>query len=187
MDFLPRHVEALIFCSTTPLNVEQIQACLNEMFDSEVPKEDIEQAISQLVARYQSDDFSMEIVKAGNGYQFLTKPAYQQSISILLKQSSNKKLSKSSLETLAIVAYKQPVSKSQVEQVRGVNCDYALKKLLERELVEIKGKSDSIGRPMLYGTSPKFLEYFGINDLNELPQPKDFKEDDNEIGQVTSD
>jgi len=122
--------------------------------------------------------------RSGGGYQFLTKPAYQASIGILLKQQSKRRLSNSALETLSIIAYKQPVTKSEVENIRGVNCDYAVQKLLEKGLVEIKGKSDGIGRPLLYGTSPSFMEYFGINDLSELPTPKDFAPpDENVIGE----
>jgi segregation and condensation protein B len=113
----------------------------------------------------------------------LSKPAYQSSIGILLKQQSKKRLSNSALETLSIIAYKQPVTKSQIEQIRGVNCDYTTQKLLEKELIEILGKADSIGRPLLYGTSAKFMEYFGINDLSELPTPKDFSSEDNTIGE----
>jgi segregation and condensation protein B len=85
---------------------------------------------------------------------------------------------------MAIIAYKQPITKAQIEQIRGVNCDYAIQKLLEKELVEIQGKSDGVGRPILYGTSNKFLEYFGINDLKDLPSPKDFATEVNEIGEV---
>jgi segregation and condensation protein B len=87
------------------------------------------------------------------------------------------------METLSIIAYKQPISKPEIEAIRGVNCDYAIHKLLEKGLIEITGKSDSIGRPMLYGTSAKFMEYFGINDLSELPVPKDFSQEINTIGE----
>ena len=125
----------------------------------------------------------MELVKSGGGYQFLTKPAYQASIGILLKQQSKKRLSNSALETLSIIAYKQPITKSEAEQIRGVNCDYAIQKLLEKELVEVKGKSDGVGRPLMYGTSPRFMDYFGINDLKELPTPKDFSTEENSIGE----
>ncbi len=83
---------------------------------------------------------------------------------------------------MAIIAYKQPITKGQVEDIRGVNCDYAVQKLLEKELVEIKGKSDGVGRPLLYGTSKKFMEYFGLNSLGELPNPKDFATLENTIG-----
>jgi segregation and condensation protein B len=182
MDYLVRHVEALIFCSPHPIKIEEMATCLSEMFDVAVPTTDIQQAIDELVAKYHEEGFSMEITRSGGGYQFMTKPEYQASIGILLKQQSKKRLSTAALETLAIVAYKQPVSKPQVEQIRGVNCDYAVKKLLEKELIEIKGKSDGIGKPLLYGTSGKFLEYFGINSVDQLPTLKDFAEEPNEIG-----
>lgn len=152
------------------------------MFEADVPEKDVEDAIEKLQEKYAQDEYSFEPIKSGGGYQFLTKPAYQTSISILLKQQSKKRLSNSSLETLAIVAYKQPVTKSEVEQIRGVNCDYAIQKLLEKELVEIRGKSEAVGRPIIYGTSRNFMDYFGINDLKDLPTPKDFVENENEIG-----
>lgn len=183
MDFLHRHIEALIFCSPSPLGIGEIVKCLEEMFEAEIPEQDVKQAIKDLKATYQSDQFSFSLEALGGGFQFLTKPAYQTSISILLKQQSKKRLSTAQLETLSIIAYKQPVTKGDIEQIRGVNSDYSVTKLLEKELVEIKGKSDSMGRPILYGTSGKFMEYFGINSIHELPQPKDFSKPDNEIGE----
>lgn len=183
MDFLRNHVEALIFCSPQPAKISELQSCLVEMFDAEVPEIDIQQAIDELIEKYRGEEFSMEIVHAAGGYQFLTKPAYQASIGIMLKQQSKKRLSTSALETLSIIAYKQPVTKSDVEQIRGVSCDYTIQKLLEKELVEIQGKSDAVGRPLIYGTSNKFMEYFGINDLKDLPTPKDFSQKENEIGE----
>ncbi len=182
MEFLHRHIEALIFCSPSPLGIKEIQKCLTEMFESEIPKAHIEEAINDLKEKYLQEDFSFSLEHLGSGYQFLTKPAYQTSISILLKQQSNKRLSTAQMETLSIIAYKQPVTKTEVEQIRGVNCDYSVQKLLEKELVTIKGKSDSIGRPLLYGTSEKFMEYFGINNLKDLPQPRDFSQEENQIG-----
>jgi segregation and condensation protein B len=89
------------------------------------------------------------------------------------------------METLSIIAYKQPISKPEIETIRGVNCDYAIQKLLDKGLIEIKGKAETIGRPMLYGTSTKFMEYFGINDLADLPLPKDFSSEINVIGEST--
>lgn len=183
LDFLPKHIEALIFCSPSPLGIEEIQKCLTEMFESEVPKEHINAAILTLRNKYQEDDFSFSLEHLGAGYQFLTKPAYKASISILLKQQSQKRLSTAQMETLSIIAYKQPVTKSEIEQIRGVNCDYSVQKLLEKELVAIKGKSEALGRPMLYGTSEKFMEYFGIHTLKDLPQPKDFSQEGNQIGE----
>lgn len=155
------------------------------MFEAEVPVEHISEAIDFLIQKYEDEQFSFAIYSMAGGYQFLTKPAYQTSLSILLKQASKKRLSASALETLSIIAYKQPISKSQAEAIRGVNCDYAIQKLLEKEIIEIKGKSDGPGRPLLYGTNDKFLEYFGINSISELPQPKDFAINDNEIGNTT--
>ncbi|MDB4447813.1 SMC-Scp complex subunit ScpB [Roseivirga sp.] len=182
MDFLVQHIEALIFCAQKPIRLIELKACLTEMFEADVPEKDIEKAIEQLVEKYSNDNFSFEVVKSGGGYQFLTKPSYQTSIGILLKQQSKKRLSTSALETLSIIAYKQPTTKSELEQIRGVNCDYSVQRLLEKELIEIKGKSENVGRPILYGTSDQFMDYFGINDLKDLPTPKDFATPDNEIG-----
>ena len=153
------------------------------MFNADVPEEDIQGAIQRLDEKFQGEEFSFQLFKSSGGYQFLTKPAYQASIGIMLKQQSKKRLSTSAMETLSIIAYKQPISKTEIENIRGVNCDYAVKKLLDKSLIEITGKADTIGRPMLYGTTPKFMEYFGINDLAELPIPKDFVAEVNTIGE----
>lgn len=153
------------------------------MFNADVPEEDIQGAIQRLDEKFQGEEFSFQLFKSSGGYQFLTKPAYQASIGIMLKQQSKKRLSTSAMETLSIIAYKQPISKTEIENIRGVNCDYAVQKLLDKSLIEITGKADTIGRPMLYGTTPKFMEYFGINDLAELPIPKDFVAEVNTIGE----
>lgn len=153
------------------------------MFNADVPEQDIVAATQRLIGKYQHEDFAFQLSKSAGGFQFLTKPAYQASIGIMLKQQSKKRLSTSALETLSIIAYKQPVSKSEVEMIRGVNCDYAIQKLLEKGLIEIQGKGESVGRPLIYGTSPKFMEYFGISDLVELPSPKDFSQEINSIGE----
>lgn len=185
MDFLQNHIEALIFCSPTPIRVGEIQSCLSEMFNADVPEEDITNAISRLDEKFRQDEFSFQLNRSNGGYQFLTKPAYQASIGIMLKQQSKKRLSTSAMETLSIIAYRQPISKTEIENIRGVNCDYAVQKLLDKQLVEITGKAETVGRPMLYGTTPKFMEYFGINDIGELPVPKDFAGEINIIGENT--
>lgn len=185
MDFLQNHIEALVFCSPSPIKVVDIKACLSEMFNADVPDEDIDGAIQRLEEKFQGEEYSFQLFKAAGGYQFLTKPAYQASIGIMLKQQSKKRLSTSAMETLSIIAYKQPISKTEIENIRGVNCDYAVQKLLDKSLIEITGKADTIGRPMLYGTTMKFMEYFGINTLNELPAPKEFTGDVNSIGEST--
>jgi len=183
LDFLQNHIEALIFCAPNPLKETEIIACLTEMFEADVPAKDVAAAIKKLDAKFKQNEFSFELVKSGGGYQFLTKPAYQASIGIMLKQQSKRRLSTSALETLSIIAYKQPVTRLDMEQIRGVNCDYSVNRLLEKGLIEIKGKSETVGRPILYGTSPQFMDYFGINNINELPTPKDFAQNENEIGE----
>jgi segregation and condensation protein B len=185
MDFLQNHIESLIFCSTDPVKVEEIKQCLNEMFEADIPEEDILAALESLLKKYEEDIYPFQILRTAGGFQFLTKPAYQSSISILLKQKSKKRLSTSSLETLAIIAYKQPITKGHIEQIRGVNCDYAIQRLLEKQLIEIQGKSEGVGKPILYGTTEKFMDYFGINSLKDLPLPKDFGTSENQIGEIS--
>jgi segregation and condensation protein B len=184
MEFLKQHVEALIFVSPQAAAVADIQSVLNEVFQAEVPEADILAAIEQIRDQFQQEQYAFELIEIAGGYQFMTKGAYHNTIAIHLRQTTKKRLSQAALETLAIVAYKQPVSKSEVEQIRGVNCDYALQKLLEKELVLIAGRSDGPGRPLLYATSDKFMDYLGIRTLSDLPKPKDFKEVENMVGEV---
>lgn len=134
--------------------------------------------------KYEHEDFAFTIVEISGGFQFMTKNDYHDTVGTLLKQKTKKRLSKSALEALAIVAYRQPITKIEVEQIRGVNSDYSIQKLLEKELVTIVGRSEKPGRPLLYATSPKFMDYFGIQSLKDLPKVKDFKEEEvNEIGE----
>ena len=182
MEFLTQHIEALIFTTEHPIMLAEIKSVLNVAFETDFADEDILRGIEELKNRYAEPTFSFEIVEISNGYQFLTKGAFHGTVGTFLKQTTKKRLSQAALETLSIVAYKQPISKTEIEQIRGVSCDYAIQKLLEKELVDILGRSDAPGRPLLYGTSPKFMDYFGIKSLNDLPKPKDFKEIDNKIG-----
>jgi len=184
LEYLAQHIEGLIFTSPNPLSLKEIQECLEETFETPFPDTDIKSAINSIKDRYQENDFSFEIVSVSGGYQFMTKGAYHQSIGTLLRQTTKKKLSRAALETLSIVAYKQPVTKSEIEKIRGVSCDYAVQKLLEKELVDIIGRSEGPGRPLLYGTSEKFMDYFGLESLNELPKPKDFHLPDNVVGEA---
>lgn len=182
MDFLQNHVEALIFCAPSPINSLEIQACLTELLGAEVFPGEVESALQCLLFKYESDAYCFQVYQVAGGYQFLTKSVYQDSIRIFLKQQTKKRLSTSVLEAMAIIAYKQPITKTEVERIRGVNCDYAIQKLLDKGLIIIEGKSETAGRPILYGTSGRFMEYFGINSLRDLPQPKDFVLPDNEVG-----
>lgn len=186
MEHLAQQIEALIFTAEQPISLKELRAALQDTFETEFKKEDIEQAISELQERYQSELYALEIVEIADGFQFLTKPAFHPIIGTYLKQTTKKRLSRSALETLSIIAYKQPITKSEAEKIRGVSCDYAMQKLLEKELVAILGRSDGPGRPLLYGTSEKFMDYFGLKSMNDLPKPKDFKEPDSEIGELAS-
>ena len=150
----------------------------------EIAVGDVLESIEAINEQLNDTGFAFQIYAIGGGYQFLTKPEYQDTVSVYLKQKSKKKLSASALETLAIIAYKQPITRSALEQIRGVGCDYAVQKLLEKDLIEIKGKADTIGRPVLYGTSQKFMDYFGINHIKDLPQLKDFATEENVIGEI---
>jgi segregation and condensation protein B len=181
---IQQQIEALIFCATTPITAEDIANVLAEMYDTPMTVADIAVLLEVVHDKYKTDDFPFQVVQSGGGYQFLTKAVYQDTINVLLKQKSKKRLSNSAMETLAIIAYKQPITKAHIEQLRGVNVDYAIQKLLEKELIEMRGKAETVGKPLLYGTTEKFLDYFGINSLTELPMPKDLAEKNtNQIGE----
>ncbi len=182
-DQLEQQIEALIFASEAPVTIKEIKAALEEAFEAKFGDEEIERAIERLRARYADEAFAIEVVPIAGGYQFLSKGAYHPVIGVWLKQRMKKRLSRAALETLAIIAYKQPVTKSEMEKIRGVSCDYSVQKLLEKELISIVGRSEGPGKPLLYGTSEKFMDYFGIKDIGDLPKPKDFKMPDSEIGE----
>lgn len=184
MEFLKQHIEALIFAAAQPIPIDEIRAVLEEAWQSEVPVADILAALEQTRAQFAGADFAFELVEIAGGYQFLTKGAYHHAIAIHLKQTTKKRLSQAALETLALVAYKQPVSKSELEEIRGVGCDYALQKLLEKELVLIAGRSEGPGRPLLYATSEKFMDYLGIKSLADLPKIKEFTPAESTIGEA---
>jgi len=183
LEKLAQHIEALVFAADAPLNPEEIRQCLEGTFETEFTTQDVDNAIAEVKARYAIDEFAIELVQIAGGLQFMTKGAYHSTIGTWLKQNSKKRLSQAAIETLAVIAYRQPVSKTEIEQIRGVSSDYSLQKLLEKELVSIAGRSDGPGRPLLYGTSIKFMDYFGLKDLSDLPRPKDFKDPDQEIGE----
>lgn len=182
MELLKQQIEALIFCSEQSISLEEIAASLKISFDWDLEDQEIIAAIEEIKQKYSSEDFSFELAEISEGYQFLTKKEFHSAVSALIQHKAKKKLSVSQMETLAIIAYRQPISKGEVEHIRGVNCDYAVQKLLEKELVEITGKSDAPGRPIIYSTSKSFMDYFGIKSVKDLPQLKDIHVDQNEIG-----
>lgn len=182
MKSLTHHIEALIFTAEQGISVQEIQACLKAAYDWDLSAEEIAAEIEKLKEKYATDEFSFEIREIAGGFEFLTKKEFHAPVSTLLQIKEKKKLTNSALETLAIIAYKQPVSKTEIEQIRGVNCDYSIQKLLEKELIVIKGKSDGPGRPLLYGTSEQFMVHFGLKGVRDLPKLKDLHIEANEIG-----
>lgn len=184
MEKLNLYIESLIFTTEKPISRSSIKEVLEAKFEAKITIEEINESISQLEEKYRSDDFSFSIVEINESFQFLTKGAYVDIIGKSLQINSRKKLSKSALETLAIIAYKQPVIKSEIEQIRGVASVYSLQKLLEKELIEINGRGDGPGRPLLYGTSEKFMNYFGLKSIKDLPKIKEFDMAETQIGEL---
>lgn len=177
------HIEALIFSSLEPITVAELKAVIVASTQEDITQDDILTCIDRIVAKYKEDHHAFMIKEISGGYCFMTKPEYHDTVGTLLKQNSNKKLSTSAMETLSIIAYRQDVTKSEVEQIRGVNCDYTIQKLLEKELVVIKGRAETPGRPLLYGTSAKFMDYFGMKSLKDLPKIEDFDIEENQVGE----
>ena len=183
MEGIQSHIEAIIYTSEQPVSLKEIQSILVKLVGLELNKEEVESHIEILIQKYHEGEFAFEIVPLGGGYQFLTKPAYQNTVSEFLKSKLSKKLSTSQLETLSIIAYKQPISKPDIERIRGVNCDFVIQKLLEKDLISISGRSEEVGKPLLYSTSQFFMNYFGINSIDDLPKLKDLEQlSDNVIG-----
>ncbi len=180
---LAQHIECLIFTANEPISLKEIKICMDAIAGEEIAESDLLAAIETIQQRYASDDFSFEVKEIAGGFRFLTKGMYYHTIGHYLKITSKKKLSVATIETLSIIAYKQPISKGELEEIRGVNCDYAIQKLLEKELVAITGRSESLGKPLLYGTTQQFMDYFGLKSIKELPKTKDFKEPESEVGQ----
>ena len=171
---LINHVEALIFASEKPLTPIEIVELVNNAFgfmDDKVVIDQVETSIEGIREKYESEFYPFELRQSGGGWQFLTKKDYHQTIAQLNGDKFLKRLSTAALETLAIVAYKQPITKSEIEAIRGVNCDYSIQKLLEKELVIISGRNEElVGKPLIYSTSRHFMDYFGINSSDELPK-----------------
>ncbi len=173
-------IEALIFASDEPLSLKDIMTIFGTLDDAERPRrineDTILEHIQKLNEEYEQTGRPFRVVKIAGGYQFATQPHFSVWLGKMLREKSKRKLSVSALESLAVIAYKQPVTKPEVEAIRGVNADYVLRTLLERNLVTIVGRAASPGRPLLYGTTKEFLKHFGINDLSELPKPREIDE-----------
>lgn len=162
-------IESLIFTAESSLSVDRLCELL-----AEYERSDIKNALAELVEHHQERGGSFELVEVAGGWQFRTRTAFHSHITRHIKTRAAK-FSQSSLETLAIIAYRQPITRAEVEHLRGVDCGGVLKSLLEKHLVRILGKKDIPGRPLIYGTSKEFLEIFGLKDIKSLPTLKEIQ------------
>lgn len=171
-------IEALIFASDEVITSNEIITAIKEIDgdDSTLSQSDIESTIDILNQKYTEAELSFHIIKIAGGYSFATKPENAKYLGFLSTEKSKRRLSQAALETLAIIAYKQPITKPEIESIRGVNSDYMINTLLEKNLITIKGRAETIGRPLLYSTTEEFLKYFGLNKITDLPKPREIEE-----------
>lgn len=168
------HIESLIFASEKPLSAIELTDLVNQAFgfmEDKITLEQVESSLEGIVEKYQSEFYPFEIRFSGNGWQFLTKKDYHKTVAQLNGDKFLKRLSGAAMETLAIIAYKQPITKSEIEAIRGVSADYSIQKLLEKELIVIAGRNEDLpGKPLVYTTSRSFMDYFGLNGPEDLPR-----------------
>lgn len=164
-------IEALIFVSGEPITLNRIRDVIEG-----VDKKTLERLASELKDEFNKEYRGLQLVEIANGYQLTTRSEYANWIKKLNKIKVSTKLSKPAMETLAIIAYKQPIIKPEVEKIRGVDSGGVIKTLLERKLIKIIGRMDILGKPMMYGTTSEFLQYFGLKDLTDLPTLREFQE-----------
>ncbi|HEX8386109.1 MAG TPA: SMC-Scp complex subunit ScpB [Rubricoccaceae bacterium] len=169
-------VEALVFASDVPLRAEDVARAVGEVTGADVEPGAVKASVDRLNGEYDGTDRAYRIHSWGGGYRMATVEAAAPFLRVLFAQEDERRMSRSLLETLAVVAYRQPVTKPEVDHVRGVGSDYALRSLLEKDLVAIAGRSESVGRPLLYGTTDRFLDQFGLASLDELPRPREIDE-----------
>ena len=171
------HIEALLFASDRPLTTMDLTELINNAFgfmDEKVTGDQVQTAVDGIVEKYSSDFYPFGLRESGGGWQFLTKKDFHKTVAHLNGEKFLKRLSTEALETLSIIAYKQPITKSEIEAIRGVSCDYSIQKLLEKELIIITGRNEEMpGKPLVYTTSKNFMDYFGINSADELPRLKE--------------
>lgn len=175
-DTLERAVEALAFAADTPLAPAEAARIVSDVTGHEVRAVDVEAAVDRLNAAYAATGRAFRIQHWGGGLRMATEPDMAPFVRALLHNEEEHRLSRALLETLAVVAYRQPVTKPEVDFVRGVNTDYALRQLMERDLLTVVGRADAVGRPLLYGTTEHFLDLFGLGTLDELPRPREVDE-----------
>jgi segregation and condensation protein B len=176
-----RHiVEALIFASDEPLTGRQIIEILASPDQAgprmRMKEDEVLSLVRDLNSEYVRAGRAFRIIQVAGGYQFATMPEFADWLGRMVKEKAKRKLSQATLETMSVIAYKQPVTKPEIEAIRGVNADYAIQRLMERGLITIVGRAATAGRPLLYGTTSDFLKHFGLNDLSELPKPREIEE-----------
>ena len=171
-------IEALIFSSDEPLSAGEIIRAIKGIDGDEIQitQNDVENCVSELNKKYEEANLAFRIIAIANGFLFASLKEYAKYIGYMSSEKSKRRLSQAALETLAIIAYKQPVTKPELETIRGVNSDYILNTLLEKKLITITGRAESIGRPLLYGTTEEFLKYFALNRISDLPKPREIDE-----------
>jgi segregation and condensation protein B len=168
------HVEAIIFASDRPITLIEMTEMLGQALEEPIEAERIATCIDAIREKYDAPYYPFHLKEIGGGVQFLTKKAFHKTVLQLNGDKHIKKLSTSAMETLAIIAYKQPIAKSEIEFIRGVSADYSIQKLLEKELIVIAGRNENaVGKPLTYATSKNFMDYLGINSPDQLPQLKD--------------
>ncbi len=163
-------IEALIFVAEEPLSSKTIADVLKE------EREVVEQALDELVKEFNSRNGGLQLREVAGGWQFATRPEYHEHVRAFLRTRPSAKLTLASLETLAVIAYRQPVTVPEILEIRGVQSPSAIKTLLDKKLIVAKGRKETVGRPMMYGTSKEFLMQFGLKDLSELPSIEDFED-----------
>lgn len=176
-------IEALVFASDEPMSVRMIRGLMDEVNKDRLPHEQlavnaeiIRKAVGELNKGYARMGSGFRISEIAGGFVYTTLEHFASWVGRLAKERARRRLSPTAVETLAIIAYKQPITKTEVEFIRGVNVDYIINALLEKDLIHITGRQNSPGRPLLYGTTPKFLEHFGLNELTDLPKPREIAE-----------
>lgn len=171
-------IEALVFASDEPISASEIIKAIKEIDgeDINISTENIETTIDELNEKYKNQGMAFDITRIANGFLFATKSEFGKYVGYLSSERSKRRLSQAALETLAIIAYKQPITKPELESIRGVNSDYILNMLLEKSLITITGRAETIGRPLLYGTTDEFLKYFGLYKISDLPKPREIEE-----------
>jgi segregation and condensation protein B len=171
------HIEALIFASEKPLTTLELTDVINHAFgfmEDKITLDQVESAVEGIIEKYRAEFYPFEVRESGGGWQFLTKRAFHKTVAQLNGDKFLKRLSTAALETLSIIAYKQPVTKGEIEVIRGVSSDYAIQKLLEKDLIVIIGRNEKLpGHPLVYATSKTFMDYFGINSAEDLPKLKE--------------